>query len=99
MASGDRDRSDGVTDGLTDQDRAIIDFERAWWQASGRKDVAVRERLGLSPSRYYTCLNQLLEKPEAMDYDPMVVRRLRRMRDQRRRARVGGASHQGGFSR
>jgi hypothetical protein len=86
-------------DGLTDVERAIIDLERTWWQASGRKDVAVRERLGLSPSRYYAFLNQLLEKPEAMDYDPLLVRRLRRVRGQRRRARIGGASHQGGFTR
>jgi hypothetical protein len=95
MSSGDR----APGDALTDQDRAIIDFERTWWQGSGRKDAAVRERLGLSPSRYYAFLRQLLEKPEAMDYDPMVVRRLRRQRDRRRRARVGGAFHQGGFSR
>jgi hypothetical protein len=95
MSAGDRAHSDA----LTDQDRAIIDFERTWWQDPGRKEAAVRERLGLSPSRYYAFLNRLLEKPEAIEYDPMVVRRLRRQRDRRRRARVGGASHQGGFSR
>ncbi|MGH9117983.1 MAG: DUF3263 domain-containing protein [Acidimicrobiales bacterium] len=88
MSSGDR--------ALTDLDRAIIDFERTWWQEPGRKDDAVRQQLDLSSTRYYELLNQLLEKPEAMDYDPMVVRRLRRLRDRRRRVRVGGESHEGG---
>ena len=81
---------------LNDLERAIIDFERTWWQEPGRKDVAVRQRLDLSPTRYYELLNHLLEKPDAMEYDPMVVRRLQRLRDRRRRVRVGGESHERG---
>lgn len=81
---------------MTEQDRAVIDFERTWWRESGRKDVVVRERLGMSATGYYRLLNQLLEKPEAMDYDPMVVRRLLRLRARRRRLRVGGVPYQGG---
>ena len=77
---------------LTDRDKAILDFERSWWTESGPKEVAIRERFDLSPTRYYQILNELLEAPEAMAYDPLVVRRLRRLRDRRRRARFEGRS-------
>jgi hypothetical protein len=75
---------------LTERDRAILDFERIWWREPGPKEAAIRDRLELSATRYYTLLNDLLEMPEAMDYDPLVVRRLRRVRDRRRRARYEG---------
>jgi hypothetical protein len=67
--------------------REILDFERGWWKSPGRKELAVRERFGLSPARYYQLLNRLIEQPEALGYDPMLVRRLRRLRDARRRKR------------
>ena len=72
---------------LSGRDRAILDFERTWWTEPGPKDVAIRDRFAMSPTRYYRVLNELLESGEAMEYDPLVVRRLRRVRDQRRRAR------------
>ncbi len=75
---------------LTDRDRAILDFERSWWTESGPKEVAIRERFELSGARYYQILNELLESDEAYAYDPLVVRRLRRLRDRRRRARSEG---------
>jgi hypothetical protein len=75
---------------LTDRDRAILDFERSWWSESGPKEALIRDRFELSATRYYQILNQLLESPEAHDYDPLVVRRLRRLRDRRRRARQEG---------
>ena len=77
---------------LTDRDRAILDFERTWWSESGPKEQAIRERLDLSATRYYQLLSDLLEEPEALAYDPLVVRRLRRLRDRRRRARFEGRS-------
>jgi hypothetical protein len=80
---------------LDPRDRAILDFERTWWREQGRKDEAIRARFGLSATRYYHVLNELLEAPDAMDYDPLVVRRLRRRRDLRRRARVAGRSVEG----
>jgi hypothetical protein len=67
--------------------RDILDFERTWWQASVPKEVAVRERFGLSPSRYYQLLNRLIDRREALEHDPMLVRRLRRVREGRRRKR------------
>ena len=72
---------------LTDRDRAILDFERSWWSQPGKKELAIRERFDLSTTRYYEILNELLDSAEALDYEPLVVRRLRRVRDRRRRAR------------
>lgn len=76
--------------GISDRERAILDFERTWWREGGSKEVAIRERLGLSATRYYQVLGGLLESPHAVAYDPLVVRRLRRQRDLRRRARYEG---------
>jgi len=77
---------------LSERDRAILDFERTWWNEPGPKEVAIRERFELSPTRYYQVLQELLESNDAMAYDPLVVRRLRRLRDRRRRARFEGRS-------
>jgi uncharacterized protein DUF3263 len=72
---------------LDERSRAILDFERGWWQDPGPKEQAIRARLGLSPARYYQLLNRLIDSPEALRYDPMLVRRLRRLRTARRRQR------------
>jgi hypothetical protein len=77
---------------LSDRDRAIIDFERSWWAEPGPKELAIRDRFDLSATRYYQLLGQLLDAPEALEYDPLLLRRLRRMRDRRRRARYEGRS-------
>ncbi len=77
---------------LTDRDRAILDFERSWWAEPGVKETAILERFELSASRYYQILSELLDDAEAMQYDPLLVRRLRRMRDTRRRVRFEGPS-------
>ena len=75
---------------LTERDRAILDFESAWWAESGPKEQLIRDRFELSATRYYQILNELLEAPEAYEYDPLVVRRLIRMRDRRRKTRHEG---------
>lgn len=62
----------------------ILDFERAWWKGASGKELAVRARFGLSPARYYQLLNRLIDRPEALEYDPMLVQRLRRLRESRR---------------
>lgn len=64
---------------LTDRDRAILDFEAAWWQQRGAKEDAIRAQFDLSPIRYTQLLNQLLDRPEALAYSPTVVNRLRRI--------------------
>ena len=73
---------------LDERARAILDFEREWWRLPGTKERAVRERFGVSTARYHHLLNVLIDRPEALAYDPMLVRRLRRLRDTRRRKRV-----------
>jgi Protein of unknown function (DUF3263) len=67
--------------------RSILDFERGWWQRRAPKDRAIRSRFGLSSARYYQLLNRLIDTPEALRYDPMLVKRLRRLRVARRRRR------------
>ena len=81
---------------LTDRDRAILDFERSWWSEPGPKELAIRERFELSTTRYYEILGELVDDPDAMAYDPLVIRRLRRLRDRRRRARFEGRRAGGG---
>lgn len=75
---------------LTDRDRAILDYERSWWMESGPKELTIRERLGMSPTAYYQRLGELIDDPEALAAEPLLVRRLLRRRDLRRRARFEG---------
>ena len=84
---------------LNDRERAILDFERTWWQLPGPKEIAIREHFGLSGTRYYELVQELLDRPDALAYDPLVVRRLRRVRDRRRRARWEGRSAGGRHGR
>ena len=77
---------------LTDHEQAVLDFERSWWTEDGVKEVLIEERLEMTSSRYYQVLNELLDRPDALDHDPMVVRRLRRLRDRKRRARLDAAA-------
>ncbi|MGN6089760.1 MAG: DUF3263 domain-containing protein [Actinomycetales bacterium] len=73
--------------GLSERDRAVLEFERAWWKYAGSKEQAVRELFDMSATRYYQVLNALIDRPEALAADPMLVKRLRRMRASRARAR------------
>ena len=82
-------RSSAQTSGeLTDRERDILGFERQWWRYAGAKEQAIRELLDLSATRYYQMLNELIDRSEAVAHDPMLVKRLRRLRAQRRRARA-----------
>jgi hypothetical protein len=73
--------------GLSDRDREILTFERQWWRYAGAKEQAIRDLFGLSATRYYQILNSLLDLPAALEHDPMLVKRLRRLRTARQRAR------------
>ena len=75
---------------LSESDQAILQFERDWWRSRRPKERAVRERLGLSGTRYHQLLNALIDRPDALAYDPMLVGRLRRLRERRRRIRFAG---------
>ena len=72
---------------LSGRDQAILAFERQWWKFAGAKEHAIRLQFDLSATRYYQVLNALIDRPEALAHDPMVVKRLRRLRAARQRAR------------
>jgi uncharacterized protein DUF3263 len=73
---------------LDQRTRAILDFERSWWQEPGPKERRIRERFGISVTRYHQLLLRAIDLPDALRYDPMLVRRLRRLRGARRRKRL-----------
>jgi hypothetical protein len=73
--------------GLTERERAILAFERQWWQYAGAKEQAIRELFSMSATRYYQLLNALIDRHEALVHDPMLVKRLRRVRAARQRQR------------
>jgi hypothetical protein len=73
---------------LTQREREILAFERQWWKYAGAKDQAVRELFDMSPTRYYQLVNRLIDKTAALEADPMLVKRLRRLRSGRHRART-----------
>lgn len=73
--------------GLSERDRAILAFERQWWKYAGAKETAIRELFGLSATRYYQILNALIDTPDALAADPLLVKRLLRMRATRQQAR------------
>lgn len=72
-----------LPDGLTEHQADVLDFERGWWKSSGSKETAIREAFDTSSTRYYQELNAILDLPAALVYDPMLVRRLRRIRQAR----------------
>ncbi len=73
---------------LTQRDLDILDFERTWWKHAGVKEQAIKERFEMSATKYYQVLNELLELPAALEYDPILVKRLKRLRVYRQRQRV-----------
>jgi hypothetical protein len=78
---------------LTDRDRVLLAFEASWQRHGGAKEEAIRTELELTPARYYQLLGRLIDSADALAHDPLLVKRLRRLRDARRdtrAARVGG---------
>lgn len=78
---------DEAADTLSDRDRRILEFERQWWKYAGAKEQAIKDLFDMSATRYYQILNGLIDSPAALQSDPMLVKRLRRMRASRQRAR------------
>jgi Protein of unknown function (DUF3263) len=72
---------------LTQREREILAFERQWWKYAGAKEQAIRELFDMSPTRYYQLVNRLIDKSAALEADPMLVKRLRRLRSGRQRLR------------
>jgi hypothetical protein len=72
---------------LSEREERILAFERQWWRHAGAKEQAIRDTFQLSATRYYQVLNALLDNPAALAADPVLVRRLRRLRTTRARSR------------
>ena len=93
--SGKPDRSSHERpDALDERDLAILEFENRWWQHAGQKEEAIRTTFSFSPTRYYQLLGVLIDSPAALVHDPLLVKRLQRLRDTRlaaRRARARDA--------
>ena len=73
--------------GLSELDMRILAFERSWWRFPGAKEREILEVLGMPVTRYYQLLNVLIDRPEAVEFDPVLVARLRRQRSRRQRIR------------
>ncbi|MFT4136504.1 DUF3263 domain-containing protein [Microbacterium sp.] len=73
---------------LTDRDRALLDFEARWRRHDGAKEETLRRELSLTPARYYQLLDRLIDTTDALAYDPMLVHRLRRLREARQTRRA-----------
>lgn len=78
---------DGIGSPLDDRARRILAFEARSFGHPGSKAEAVRDEFGLSAARYYRLLGELIDSPAALRYDPMLVKRLQRMRAARAAAR------------
>ena len=72
---------------LSERDLAVLAFERQWWKYAGAKESAIKDLFDMSATRYYQVLNALIDRPEALVADPMLVKRLRRLRTTRQRTR------------
>ena len=71
-----------------EREQKILEFERNWWKYSGAKERAIRELFEFSATRYYTLLNEIIDMPEALAHDPILVKRLQRLRAFRQRQRM-----------
>lgn len=72
---------------LSRREHEMLTFERQWWRRAGAKETAIRDRFGVTPTRYYQVLNALVDRPDALAADPLLVQRLRRLRLARQRTR------------
>jgi len=77
-----------AVNGLTDLEVRILEFERSWWQYAGAKESAIKELFDLSAPAYYQLLNDLIDREAALLAAPMLVKRLRRLRQARMSART-----------
>ena len=75
---------------LDERAAAMLDFERNWWNEAEPREQAIRARFQCSPEEYHAELTKVLDDPAAFDHDPLVVRRLKRLRLRARKARLDG---------
>lgn len=73
--------------GLSELEIKMLDFERQWWRYAGAKESAIKELFDLTPPAYYQMLNNLIDREDALLAEPILVKRLRRLRESRTAAR------------
>ncbi len=73
--------------GLSELEIKMLDFERQWWRYAGAKESAIKELFDLTPPAYYQMLNNLIDREDAVLAEPILVKRLRRLRESRTAAR------------
>lgn len=74
--------------GLNEQQAELLAFEKEWWSLPGSKESEIRARFDISPTRYYQLLNALIDTEAALAHDPLLVKRLRRLRATRQKERT-----------
>jgi hypothetical protein len=89
MSAPTQQRAEQGAKELSERDIAMLDFERQWWRFAGSKEEAIRAKFDMNATRYFQLLNALLDSSEALEHDPLLVKRLRRLRDSRQKARAG----------
>ena len=82
------ENNESAAPSLTDLESRILEFERNWWRFAGAKEVAIKELFDLTAPRYYQLLNDLIDRDDALVASPMLVKRLRRLRESRMQART-----------
>ena len=97
--SAQPNRDDAPDSALSARDIRILDFERQWWHHAGAKEAAIRSEFSLSAARYYQLLNAVIDSPDAVRHDPMLIKRLQRARASRVHTRASRAFTPGGDSR
>ncbi|MEV6657062.1 DUF3263 domain-containing protein [Nocardia fluminea] len=86
--AGEQDSAADESTGLSRRELDILDFERKWWKYAGAKEDAIRELFSMSATRYYQVLNAVVDSDAALAADPMLVKRLRRLRASRQKSRA-----------
>ena len=81
------ENNENASSTLTELESRILDFERNWWRFAGAKESAIKELFDLTAPRYYQLLNDLIDRDDALTASPMLVKRLRRLREDRMKAR------------
>jgi len=76
-----------ATTGLSEFEVKMLEFERSWWRHAGVKESSIKELFNLTPPAYYQLLNNLIDREEALMAEPILVKRLRRLRESRTVAR------------
>ena len=62
---------------LTDHDKQIIDLAREYPKWSGGMDARINDELGMTSAAYFQRLIYLSRQPEAIEYDPVTMNRVR----------------------